>query len=222
MVQAETLPANGAVSTLIAEQRLTLHNVSWQTYEKLLDAFGEHRAVRFHYDEGVLEFMVPLEAHENPSDVIGAFIRRLVVDSGLDIKSMASTTLRRKALQKGAEPDKCFYIQNESKVRGRVVDLEKDPPPDLVVEVDITHTDIDKNRLYAQFGVPEFWRFNGQSLTIYQLQDGQYEEVEQSLSLPWMDKSLFYEYLNNSKTLGEAQALRQLSAWIASQSTDSD
>ena len=160
--------------------------------------------------------MVPLEAHENPSDIIGAFIRRLVVDSGFDIKSMASTTLRRKELQKGAEPDKCFYIQNESKVRGREVDLENDPPPDLVVEVDITHTDIDKNELYAKFGVPEFWRFNGQSLTIYQLQEGQYKEAEKSLSLPWIDKSLFYEYLNNCKSLGEAQALRQLSVWITS------
>lgn len=210
------LPVAKSTETMLAEQRLTLNNVSWDTYEKILDAFGEHRAVRLHYDEGVLEFMVPLEAHENPSDIIGAFIRRLVVDSGFDIKSMASTTLRRKELQKGAEPDKCFYIQNESKVRGREVDLEKDPPPDLVVEVDITHTDIDKNQLYAKFGVPEFWRFNGQSLTIYQLREGQYEEVDKSLSLPWIDKALFYEYLNNCKTLGEAQALRQLSAWIAS------
>lgn len=209
------LPVTETIQTSPAEQRLTLRNVSWETYEKLLDAFGEHRAVRFHYDEGVLEFMVPLEAHENPSDIIGAFIRRLVVDSGCDIKSMASTTLRRKKLQKGAEPDKCFYIQNESKVRGREVDLDQDPPPDLVVEVDITHTDIDKNRLYAQLGVPELWRFNGQSLAIYQLKEEQYQEAETSLCLPWITKDLFYDYLNNCKSMGEAQALRQLSTWIA-------
>lgn len=209
------LPVTETLQTRPAEQRLTLNNVSWETYEKLLDAFGEHRAVRLHYDEGVLEFMVPLEAHENPSDIIGAFIRRLVVDSGRDIKSMASTTLRRKKLQKGAEPDKCFYIQNESKVRGREVDLDQDPPPDLVVEVDITHTDIDKNRLYAQLGVPELWRFNGQLLTIFQLKEEQYQEVETSLCLPWMTKELFYDYLNNCKSVGEAQALRQLSTWIA-------
>lgn len=105
------LPVTETTQTSSAEQRLTLSNVSWETYEKLLNAFGEHRAVRLHYDEGVLEFMVPLEAHENPSDIIGAFIRRLVVDSGCDIKSMASTTLRRNELQKGAEPDKCFIFK---------------------------------------------------------------------------------------------------------------
>lgn len=62
----------------LAEERLTLYNVGWETYEKLLDAFGEHRAVRMTYDRGVLEFMVPLEAHENSSDLIGDFIRTLV------------------------------------------------------------------------------------------------------------------------------------------------
>ena len=127
---------------LSPEQRLTLYDVSWDTYEKLLQAFGEHRAARLTYDLGVLEFMVPLEEHENKSDLIGVFIRTLVEESGGNIKSLASTTLKREDLKKGAEPDKCYYIQNEMLVRGRTIDLNRDPPPDLVVEVDITHTDI--------------------------------------------------------------------------------
>ena len=140
----------------LPEQRITLHNISWDTYELLLEAFGEHRAARLTYDSGVLEFMVPLEEHENPSDLIGVFIRTLVEESGWNIKSLASTTLKRSDLKKGAEPDKCYYIQNESLVRGRTVNLNFDPPPDLVVEVDITHTDINKNALYADLGIPEF------------------------------------------------------------------
>lgn len=207
-------PVIEAKEALSAEQRLTLHNVSWDTYEKILDAFGEHRAVRLHYDQGLLEFMVPLEAHENPSDVIGDFIKALVIESGLNIKSMASTTLRRQTLQKGAEPDKCYYIQNEPLVRGRTVDLEKDPPPDLVVEVDITHADIDKNNLYASLGVPELWRFNGSVLTIYQLEQEHYQEVEISPTLPWVPKEIFYHFLQQGKTVGEAQALRELKNWI--------
>jgi len=112
--------ADAATATAPAEQRLALHNVSWETYEKLLEAFGEHRAVRLTYDGGVLELMVPLEAHENPSDVIGVFIRILVVESGLNLKSMASTTLERSELAKGAEPDRWYYIiQNEPLVQGK-------------------------------------------------------------------------------------------------------
>jgi Uma2 family endonuclease len=197
-----------------AEQRLTLYNVGWETYEKLLDAFGEHRAVRMTYDRGVLELMVPLEAHENPSDVIGDFIKILTIESGLNIKSMASTTLRRSQLEKGAEPDKCYYIQNEHLVRGKTVDLERDPPPDLVVEVDITHTDINKNALYASMGVPEFWRYDGKVLRIYRLQQKAYQEVEVSPTFPWVAKDVFYNFLKQCQTEGEAPAQRALRTWV--------
>jgi Uma2 family endonuclease len=214
MVSTSDAPQVNAVSAPPAEQRLTLNNVSWETYEKLLDAFGEHRAVRLHYDEGMLEFMVPLEAHENPNEVMGAFITTLVIESGLNMKSMASTTLKRSVLQKGAEPDKCYYIQNEALVRGKTVDLEQDPPPDLVVEIDITHADIDKNQLYAKLGVPEFWRYNGRVLTIYQLRQGEYQEVEFSPTFPWVAKKRLYEFLSQCKTQGEAQAIREFRDWV--------
>ncbi|MGB7415309.1 MAG: Uma2 family endonuclease [Thermosynechococcaceae cyanobacterium] len=206
---------------MAAEQRLTLNDVSWKTYEHLLDIFGEHRTVRFHYDQGVLELMVPLQAHESPSDLTGLFICTLVVESGMNLKCLASTTLRQRKLAKGAEPDKCYYIQNEPLVRGRTVDLETDPPPDLVVEIDITHTDIDKNALYASMKVPEFWRFNGSILTIYQLQQDQYQEVEISPTFPWVSKELFYHFFKQGKKIGEAQAIRELKAWVLQQNDSS-
>jgi Uma2 family endonuclease len=136
--------------------------------------------------------MVPLEEHENPSDLIGVFIRTLVEQSNWNIKSLASTTLKRSDLKKDAEPDRCYYIQNESLVRGRIVNLNQDPPPDLVVEVDITYTDIDKNTLYARLRIPEFWRYDGKVLRIYQLQSGEYQEVATSPTFPWVHKEVFY------------------------------
>lgn len=213
----QTLPVANAKDVLGAEQRLTLNDVSWETYEKLLDAFGEHRAVRFHYDQGVLELMVPLEAHESPSDLTGIFITTLVVESGMNLKCLASTTLRREKLDRGAEPDKCYYIQNEPLVRGRTVNLETDPPPDLVVEIDITHTDIDKNALYAAMGVPEFWRFDGSVLQIYRLERDQYSEVEISPTFPWVVKAVYYDFLRQCKQIGEAQAIRELKQWVLQQ-----
>ena len=201
----------------LPEQRITLHNISWDTYELLLEAFGEHRAARLTYDSGVLEFMVPLEEHENPSDLIGVFIRTLVEESGWNIKSLASTTLKRSDLKKGAEPDKCYYIQNESLVRGRTVNLNFDPPPDLVVEVDITHTDINKNALYADFGIPEFWRYDGEVLKIYQLQSGEYQEQAISPTFPWLQKEVFYQFLQQCQSEGEALANRQLRSLVQTQ-----
>ena len=201
----------------LGEQRITLYNISWDTYELLLEAFGEHRAARLTYDSGVLEFMVPLEEHENPSDLIGVFIRTLVEESGWNIKSLASTTLKRSDLKKGAEPDKCYYIQNESLVRGRIVNLNFDPPPDLVVEVDITHTDINKNALYADLGIPEFWRYDGEVLKIYQLQSGEYQEQAISPTFPWLQKEVFYQFLQQCQSEGEALANRQLRSLVQTQ-----
>ena len=173
MVSTATKPSNIPPETLLAEQRVVFHNISWQAYEQILAALGESRSSRLTYDQGTLEITMPLEEHESATRLIELFIRILVEEFGLKIKTMGSTTLNRPDLERGAEPDNCYYIQNQPKVAGKKVDLSTDPPPDLIAEVDITHTDIDKLNLYASMGVPEFWRYNGRVLRIYQLQDGQ-------------------------------------------------
>jgi Uma2 family endonuclease len=115
-------------------------------------------------------------------------------------------------LKKGAEPDNAYYIQNQPLVKGRVVDFSQDPPPDLVVEVDITHTDIAKNRFYASLGIPEFWRFDGQVWRIYQLQEQVYVEVDSSPIFPQVPKEWLYAFLAEAQE-DEIDAVRSLRAW---------
>jgi Uma2 family endonuclease len=133
-----------------------------------------------------------------------------VSELGLKIKSMGSTTLAREDLERGAEPDNAYYIQNQAKVLGKRINLTEDPPPDLVVEVDITHTDINKLALYARLGVPELWRFNGQIWRIYRL------EGEFSPSFPLVPKTKLYEFLATAKE-DEVRAEKNLRAWLVSQ-----
>ena len=116
-------------------------------------------------------------------------------------------------LKKSAEPDNAYYIQNQPLVKGRNVDFSQDPPPDLVVEVDITHTDIQKNQFYASIGVPEFWRFNGKVWRIYQLQEGVYVEVEVSPTFPQVAKDRLYRFLEQAKD-DEIEAVQSLRAWF--------
>jgi Uma2 family endonuclease len=117
----------------------------------------------------------------------------------MKLKTMGSTTMNREDLQRGAEPDCAYYIQNQPKVAGKTVDFMQDPPPDLVVEVDITHTDIDKNAFYASMGIPEFWRFNGQELKIYALQKASYVECDRSPTFAWMQKEYLYSLLEEAQ-----------------------
>jgi len=115
-------------------------------------------------------------------------------------------------LRKGAEPDNAYYIQNQSLVKGRNVDFSQDPPPDLVVEVDITHTDIAKNQFYASLGVSELWRYNGKLWRIYQLQEGVYVEVEVSPTFPQVQKERLYAFLEQAKE-DEIAATQSLRGW---------
>lgn len=207
-----------------AEQRVVLHNISWAAYEQILEALGNNRAARLTYDQGKLEIMVPLEPHESENRLIERFIVTLVEELGMNIKTMGSTTLNRPDLKKGSEPDSCYYIQNEPLVRGRTVDLNSDPPPDLVLEVDITHSDIDKLNLYARMGVPEFWRYNGKQLRIYQLQEEKYNEVDTSPTFQGKNqKSIFKiketldQFLRECAQLGEIQAVRSFRAFLKEQ-----
>lgn len=180
---------------LIGEQRVVFRDITWDGYQQLLKIFGDQRAATLIFDRGTLEITMPLEEHEFSARLIERLIIILAVELGLKIKTMGSTTLDRSDLNRGAEPDNAYYIQNQPLVAGRTVDLATDPPPDLVVEIDITHTDINKPALYASMGVPEFWRYDGREWRIYQLENSEYLEVSVSPTFPILPKEKLYEFL---------------------------
>jgi len=213
MIDTTSPVSNIASIDTPAEQRVVFHDLSWSAYEQILRALGESRSSRLTYDEGTLEITMPLEEHESAVRLIELFIWILVEELDLQIKTMGSTTLNRPDLQKGAEPDNCYYIQNQSQVAGRKVDLNQDPPPDLIVEVDITHTDINKLNLYATMGVPEFWRYNGQILRIYQLIKNQYVEVENSPTFSRNVKELLAQFFRDYQLYG-VKASKDLRAYL--------
>jgi len=197
------------------EQRVIFHYLNWSAYQQILQALPVSRAARLIYDRGTLEITMPSELHEFACELIGRFIYFLVSEFGLKLKTMGSTTLDREDLNRGAEPDNAYYIQNQSLVAGRRIDLTVDPPPDLVVEVDIAHTDIDKLALYAAMGVAEFWRYNGQDWRIYQLQSGVYQEVDRSPTFPQVPKERLYLFLDQAQQ-DEIAAEQNLREWVRS------
>lgn len=164
---------------------IVLENVSWQTFKALLADIEDNRACRFAYDQGMLEIMAPYQEHEAPKIMIGSFIEALADELNIEIMQLGSLLLEREDLRRAVEPDTCFYIQNESLVRGKEINLTTDPPPDLVVEVDYTSR-LNKFQIYASLNVPEFWRYENQHLYIYQLADGKYNLRDQSLAFPFL------------------------------------
>jgi Uma2 family endonuclease len=201
----------------IGEKQITFRDLDWQSFKQIHQLLTDRTRARFTYDNGVLEITMPLEAHERAARLIELFIRILVVEMGMKLKTMGSTTLDREDLLKSAEPDNGYYIQNYALVADHEIDLDRDPAPDLVVEVDITHTDINKNRLYASLGVPEFWRFNGQTWTILCLVEGIYVERDRSPTFPLIVKTDLYQFLE-AAFVDEVTAEINFNQWVRQQS----
>ena len=213
MVLASPAPPQPNPQLATGEKRVLLQGLNWQSYQQILQALPQSRAARLTYDRGTLEITVPLENHEFFLRLIERFIVVLVEELGMDMKTMGSTTLTYENLERGSEPDCAYYIQNRDSVAGREVDFEKDPAPDLVVEVDITHTDIDKNRLYAAMEIPELWRYNGQEWLIFQLRDGSYQGCDRSPTFELVEKDDLYRFLAEAKD-SEMQAQSNLRSHI--------
>jgi Uma2 family endonuclease len=159
--------------------------------------------------------MVPLPPHEDYKKRIGRMVETTTEELEIEVRSLGSTTWSREDLQKGLEPDQCYYIQNEQAVRGKDdIDLTQDPPPDLAIEVDNTSSSIDPMAIYAALGVPEVWRFDGESLTIYRLVGGEYASQEQSEVLPLLQRGDILRFLHSSQTMGETSWVREFRKWV--------
>lgn len=198
-------------------QRVLLRDVTWEEFETILDELGEHRAARIAYDTGVLEIMAPFPEHEFGKEIIGDLIKALLEELDIEFISLGSTTFKNQIMLQGIEPDQCFYIENESKVRGKNrLDLTQDPPPDLALEIDVTSRT--HPSIYAALKVPELWRFEKGKLQINLLQNGDYVVSEQSTNFPNLPLAeVLPKYLEQSKTAGRNSVIRAFRNWVREQ-----
>jgi Uma2 family endonuclease len=171
--------------TITGNHVVQIPDVSWATYKKLDDERGEQRGIPFTYSEGVLQIMANGRAHERLSANLTRLVELLAEEFELDFDPCGSTTLRREDLEKGFEPDSCFYIANAALMRAKKeIDLAIDPPPDLTLEIDITSSSLNRLPIFAAVGIPEVWRYENGAIKIYQLQGEIYNEADESMWFP--------------------------------------
>lgn len=198
-----------------AENVTWLSGIKWQTYQSLLLDLAESPNKKLTYDQGYLEIMSPLPEHEINKGFLAHLVRATTELLDLEVASLCSTTLSRKDLKKGIEPDECFYIQNESLVRGKTTfDFTKDPAPDLAIEIDITSSSLNRLDIYAALSVLEIWRFDGEQLFIYVLQNGHYQDTNTSQCLPILSKEVLLSFLQRRHQTGENALIREFRQWL--------
>lgn len=207
MATAEHLTTN--------EQRFLLHGVNWRSYQ-MLGAALLNRHIRITYDQGALEMMTVSREHERNKRFVGRLIEEFTVALDIPIQSAGSTTWQREDLDRGLEPDECYYILNEPLVRFKEeLDLTVDPPPDLALEVEVSRSMLDRIGIYAALGVPEIWRYDGRKLIVGVLQGGVYVEQERSLNLPLLERATVLRFVELRQTLNETACIRAFRDWLA-------
>jgi len=205
-----------AIAHLPSGAVLRVDDVPWEEYEQLLDDLGEGYAVRIFYDNGRMEIMAPSTLHERPKNLINTLVVVLRDELNIDIESLGSTTFRSQWKAKGAEPDDCFYVQNASAVIGKDedFDIERDPPPDIVVENERSSASLDKFAIYAALGVPEIWRERKKVVRFYVLGGASYVEVPNSRAFPFLDSASLSNFLSIGLAEGSRKASSAFRAWV--------
>jgi Uma2 family endonuclease len=195
-----------------------LHNVSWSTYESLLRDHPDVPNPHFTYDRGDLLIMVLSADHERINSTLTLLIDVLAEAFDLESQSFGSMTHKRKELRLGFEPDSCFYFKNEERMRGKQrLDLSVDPPPDLVLEIDISRPSLNKLPIFAAFGIPEVWRFAGETVEFHLLEDGEYTKSQSSASLPLVTADIVTMFVHTSLKLGRLEWMKSVRDWARQQ-----
>jgi Uma2 family endonuclease len=178
--------------------RVIISNVSWETYERLLKDLENQSSPRLAYDQGVLEIMSPHFEHDSAKEILTDIAKIALEELDFDFVAAGSTTFKREALKRGFEPDSSFYIRNAKRVRGKKrLDMAIDPPPELLIEIDITTDSMNKFPLYAALGVSEVWRYDN-SVEIWALDDRRYVRHPASIAIPILNETLISKFMESS------------------------
>lgn len=158
------------------EQRFLLHGVSWDHYCALVRMFerdGVH--VLLTYCEGELELMSPGTLHEETKKIFSRLIEAYAEERDINLNGQGSTTFKRKAEERGAEPDECYSIGRPGKT------------PQMVLEIVYRRPKVDKLNVYRGLGVPEVWFYRRGELAIHVFDGKRYARRSKSAMLPDLD-----------------------------------
>lgn len=215
------VPAADEEFTMIAklrtfpeEQYLRLSLVPWKAYVAFSDGLGE-RPLRVTYDQGEMEIMSLSPRHKIDKKRLARLVDILAEELEIETLTAGSMTCRNEAMLRGFEPDDSYWIEHEPLVRGRKdIDLEVDPPPDLMFEIEVSRSALDRMGIHAALKVPEVWRWDGEHLFVHLLTaKGTYRVSKRSKSFPFLPLDEFASFLKRTD-LSDMKLFRAFRAWV--------
>ncbi len=182
---------------------------NWQDYLTLCESRGDSSTPRIKYRSGEILLMSPLPRHGRDANILADVVKALLDRQDRNYEAFTPITMEL-AESGGIEPDYCFYIDNWQAVVGRDrLQWGTDPSPDLAIEVDVTtYTDANDYFLYR---VPEVWLLKRNRLSIYGLQESEYQLQTSSRYFPEVDLQIVVaQCLEAASERGTGVAIREL------------
>ena len=200
-------------------QRFVIPGVSWEAYVAFNDALGERSYPRMIYCAGRLTFMGKTRHHQWLSFRLGSFVAGVATILGIECEPSGEATYRRRKKEAGLERDQTFHFgRNAKRMRGpKNYNFDVDPPPDLAIEVEATHSADDAVEAWGRLGVPEVWRFDARReiCTFWNRRDdGSYQQVPRSLFLPGLEPGDVEGQMRRAQEIGTVKWLGGLGAWV--------
>jgi len=203
---------------MLSEERVLLRNISWKTFEDILADTGV-AGVRLTYERKTLEILMPNLLHEHWNRLIELLIFVLAEELNLEIVPLGSVTLKSQDLQIGVVPDSCYHIYSEGNKKNSPnpdvkFELQNTTLPNLLVEIDLDSSALDKFPIYAALGVAEIWRYSQGILNIYQLLDEKYIQCHNSPTFAQLPLIGVPKFLEESPKLGVRGVVRSFRQWV--------
>lgn len=198
------------------DQCVALRDVGWEDYEALLKIRGDRSSPRMVYLDGSLFLMSPSHSHESLAARFGRLIAALTEELDIPCFEWRGATYRRQSKKGGVEPDESYYFVDESPTRGRPnIDLDVDPPPDLVIEVVWTHKADASIEVHRRLGVAEVWVWEKGRLRMLHLDpNGEYAPAERSLAFPALAASEVESWIPKDIEKGNTGWAKDFRAWV--------
>ncbi len=195
--------------------RFFVEEVPWKDYAQLVEDLMGIRSIRISYDQGKMEIMSVSMQHDNEARLFSHVVQILTEELGLEFTSTGSMTMTSQRAEKGAEADDTFYIEDLQRILGKKrVNLDYDAPPDLAVEVDVTHPSLNKLPIYAGLGIGEIWRYKDGQIEFYELVNGAYQPVAHSKLFFFLTAEALVTAIQNGKATGINTMRRAFRQWV--------
>lgn len=197
MVAASSLPPELDEDRL--DQRVFLFDKTFRDYETLLAIRGDRGAPRMYFLEGTIELMSPSIDHEGIKKTFARLVEAFAEERHVPLNGFGSWTLKRRAKQRGAEPDECYIVGTARK-----------KVPDLAIEVEWTRGGLDKLEIYRKLGVAEVWLWSAKrGVEVHALRGEHYVKIARSELIPEIDLSVIAKLLFTDDQTEAVRAYRK-------------